>query len=98
MTVCVCARQKRDLPGPSTDSLFCFLLLWPCVLAGKGWLIYVRRVFKVGKEPVWMFVKNLPECEGVEVGLNVGVSPLLRQERAMTDEVVWVTHGVTAFA
>lgn len=45
-----------------------------------------------------MIVEDLLKSEGVEVGLYVSVPSLLRQERAVAYEVVWVTHVVTALA
>ena len=43
-----------------------------------------------------MFVKDLSQSESVEISLDTHVSPLLREERAVTDEVVGVSHVVSA--
>ena len=44
------------------------------------------------------FVEHVPYRVGVEVGLYGCVSSLWSQERTVPNEMVWVSHRVSAFA
>ena len=79
----------------SADALF-LLFFSPETVHVGGWTCYARHL-QESEEAIWVCVKQLLECECAISSVNDGVDPLLVEYRAVSDDMIRVPHGGTAF-